>query len=484
MQRHVDPDHPNFKYENAVVIELADLNAYWEECKDTALIANDFQVNTEKRREELIDRLTKTYIDDQFDEPINGTNPLFERIEPSMWLRPISKGAKFVVPKFLTMLSNALRKDKFDIVRHLLDPSYNPQMTTPKGLVKLYLEQNFPRGLKEFHDNFDDIMEVLIFSSYRKREAKRNMAGDRRRNIKRTPLDYIAMVIEKYRDILFCDYLPIPSKHLFVMEKRGKNRSSEVSLMHTVFDAVSTVTSLSDRIKPVTKREADRLDYKVNYTCMSMFYETFGSGYLKSKAGWFRRSSYGTSSSFNCRAVIVSRQGVHKYDQIEISYALGFKMWEHHIAKIFLDQHSYTPLDVFELRANYARQFSPKAHEIMTNLIKDYWGGNGWGSSILRHPYLSTLSYQTVGIGSVGTNPLDYTYKISPLVLAGMNADFDGDECYIKLHLDKHSYDLWGTMKPHYSALDANTPYSYSKDLNMPKPIVPCFYRWLGYDKL
>lgn len=117
MAHHVDRDHPDFKYENAVVIKLIDLNAYFEEFRDTALIANDHQITTDKEREELLDRLTKTYTDDVFDEPINGNNPLFESIEPSMWIRPIGKGSKFVHPKFLTIIVKLLKKDKFDIDR-------------------------------------------------------------------------------------------------------------------------------------------------------------------------------------------------------------------------------------------------------------------------------------------------------------------------------------------------------------------------------
>ena len=425
MAHHVDRDHPDFKYENAVVIKLIDLNEYFEQFRDTALIANDHQITTDKEREELLDRLTKTYTDDVFDEPINGNNPLFESIEPSMWIRPIGKGSKFVHPKFLTIIAKLLKKDKFDIIRHLLDPSYKPPTTTPKGLVKTYMDAGFPRGFKAFYENFDAIMEVLIFDQYRKREAKRLITGDRKRNAKRTPLDYVAMLIEKYRDILFCDYLPIPSKHVFVMEKKGKNKASEVSLMYHAFDAVSTVTSISDRIKPITAKDADRLDYKINYTCMAAFYENYGTNYLKSKPGIFRKNSYGTSTSFNARAVIVSRQGVHNYDEIEISYAIGFKIFELHIAKVFIDRYNSTPIDIFEMRSKYARQFSPKVHRVMNNLVEDYWGGRGWSSNLLRHPYLSTLSSQNLLIppGGIGADPLDYTIKMSPLILAGPNAD-------------------------------------------------------------
>ena len=423
MNKHVDPKHPNFKYENAVVIKMVDLNEYFDRHSKTAQIANDFQVTTEDKREQLLDMLTKTYVDEKFDEPINGANPLFEEIKPSIWIRPVGEGVSFVHTKFLTIISRVLKKDKFDIIRHLMDPSYRPPTTTPKGIVKTYLDAGFPRGMKAFEENFDAIMEVLIFDQYKRREAKRNLAGQRRRSAKRNALDYVAMMIEKYRNVIFCKQLPIPSKHVFVMEKKGKNKASEVSLMFHAFDAVNTVTSLSDRINPVTPREADRLDYKINYTCMATFYENYGANYLKSKPGIFRKNSYGTSTSFNARAVIVSRQGEHNYDELEISYAIGFKIFECHIAKVFIDKYKYTPIDIFEMRSNYSRQFSSKVHGVMMNLVQDYWGGRGWSTNFLRHPYLSTLSSQNLYVPYIGTDPLDYTIKVSPLILKGFNAD-------------------------------------------------------------
>jgi hypothetical protein len=60
----------------------------------------------------------------------------------------------------------------------------------------------------------------------------------------------------------------------------------------------------------------------------------------------------------------------------------------------------------------------------------------------------------------------------------------DGDELVLKIHLDKYTADMWKTTRPHYSAIDPNQPLTYSSDLNLPKPIVTQFYRWLGYDKL
>lgn len=485
-QIHFDEEHPEFRYEPAVVIALDDLDKYFEEDSKEGkiFIANDFQVDTEEKRERLINMLTKTYSRDFLDEPINGANSLFEKVRPTMWIKPIGDEGLFIQPKFFTMLSKALTRDRVNILQHAIDPSYRlPNNLTPKGIVKSYLDAKFPRGLKAFHDHFDEIMDLLVMNSFRKRESKREMVGSNRRaNGKRNTSDYIAMVIEKYRHLIFCHHLPVPSNQLFIMEKRGKNKVSEVPLMQYAFDAVHTVTSISSRIRPVTPREADRLNYKV-MELMSEFFEKYAQNYLTSKPGVFRKNSYGTSSSFNARAVIVSRQGIQAYDEIIIPYALGFKILEIHIAKIYIDEKEFSPIDIFEMRAEYARQFNPEVHHVMMRLIQDFWGGRGWASNFLRHPFLSKLSSQFMYIPEVGTDPLDNTIQMSPMALKGPNADFDGDEMVLSLHLDKYTADLWSPTKPSEGALSRNEATAYSDDLDLSKPMILQFYRYLGYDK-
>lgn len=484
--RHVDPDYPNFHYDPAVVIALDNLDEYFKEdsSEREVFIANDFQVDTEEKRERLISRLTKTYSKDYLDEPINGANSLFEKVVPSMWIRPVGNG-KFLQPKIFAMLSKVLTRDRVNILQYAMDPSYRlPHNLTPKGWVKTFLDAGFPRGMKAFYENFDAIMDLLIMNHYRKREARREMLGNTRRNggQKRNVTDYIAMVIEKYRDAIFCDHLPVPSNQLFIMEKRGKNKVSEVPLMQYAFDAVHTVTSISSRIRGISPRESDRLDYKVN-ELMSEFYEKYSQNYLTSKPGVFRKNSYGTSSSFNARAVIVSRQGVQNYDEIILPYSLGFKIFELHIAKIYIDEKEYSPIDIFEMRAEYARQFNKEVHDVMMRLLHDFWGGRGWAANFLRHPYLSKLSSQFFYVPEIGTDPLDNTIQMSPMALKGPNADFDGDEMVLSLHLDKYTADLWSPTKPSEGALDQNKALSYSGDLDLPKPMILQFYRYLGYDQ-
>lgn len=423
-QRHIDPDYPNFTYDPAVVVALDNLDDYFKEdsSEREVFIANDFQVDTEDKREHLVDMLTKTYSREFLDEPINGANSLFEKVAPSMWIRPVGNG-KFVQPKFLSMLTKALTRDRVNMVQYAMDPSYKLPITkTPSGLLKTFLDAGFPRGMKAFHDHFDEIMDILIMNQYRKREARRNALGEGRRTSARNTMDYIAMCIEKYRDSIFCEHLPVPSNQVFIMEKRGKNKVSEVPLMQYAFDAVHTVTSISSRIRGVSPREADRLDYKVN-DLMSEFYEKYSQNYLTSKPGVFRKNSYGTSSSFNARAVIVSRQGIQNYDEIIIPYSLGFKIFEHHIAKIYIDDKQFSPIDIFEMRAEYAKQFNKGIHNVMNTLVNDFWGGRGWPNNFLRHPYLSKLSSQFFYIPEVGTDPLDTTIQLSPMVLKGPNAD-------------------------------------------------------------
>ena len=89
------------------------------------------------------------------------------------------------------MLSKVVTRDKVDIVQHMIDPSYKlPEGLTPKGMVKNYLDANFPRGLKAFHDHFDEFANLLILDSFYRREQRREKNLGKK-NSKRTNLDTI-----------------------------------------------------------------------------------------------------------------------------------------------------------------------------------------------------------------------------------------------------------------------------------------------------
>lgn len=65
----------------------------------------------------------------------------------------------------------------------------------------------------------------------------------------------------------------------------------------------------------------------------------------------------------------------------------------------------------------------------------------------------------------------------------GHAADFDGDEMVLSLHLDKYTADLWSSTRPSEGALDQNKALSYSGDLDLSKPMILQFYRYLSLDK-
>lgn len=75
------------------------------------------------------------------------------------------------------------------------------------------------------------------------------------------------------------------------------------------------------------------------------------------------------------------------------------------------------------------------------------------------------------------------TYRVDVANQQDNEADFDGDEMVLSLHLDKYTADLWAPTKPSEGALDQNKALSYSGDLDLPKPMILQFYRYLGYDQ-
>ena len=75
------------------------------------------------------------------------------------------------------------------------------------------------------------------------------------------------------------------------------------------------------------------------------------------------------------------------------------------------------------------------------------------------------------------------TYRVGVANQQDNEADFDGDEMVLSLHLDKYTADLWSPTKPSEGALDQNKALAYSGDLDLPKPMILQFYRYLGYDQ-
>lgn len=88
-------------------------------------------------------------------------------------------------------------------------------------------------------------------------------------------------------------------------------------------------------------------------------------------------------------------------------------------------------------------------------------------------------SIQRFVISKIKTDVSDNTVSLSALVLRGFNADFDGDEMNGYLALDEWMSGHLDKFAPHTSALDLGKPFTISKALTIPSPIITSISNWM-----
>lgn len=449
-----------------VTVRVANFKEIFKNLDYEPEFINDMQVTTESEAASLKDRLITTYQTDTLDDA-SGFNPLFEPIRPDLWMRPPPGVDALMPPNVKIMLGKAMMCGKGDGLRWCCDPYYKlPPRYEPVGGLKKLIDGNVPRGLNYFHRNFDDIME-LFFSINSKRASKSKKPE-------------ILQLIEKYRDCIFSDVLPYYSKHAFVLEKTEAGTSADTSVMTMAIDAATTLTSIPMDINVQSHKRMESKAYKV-MDCMAKAGEAFAKKQLNAKEGVFRKSSYGSLTSYNARMVITSNQlRNHDYRTLRIPWGVGMVLFAQHIGGILIRDFNYTVMDVFNMRARYAKQFDPFLYRVMMDHLSSYEEG-GAPAVFLRNPTLERLAHQWFIIPEVKTDPDINTTDISNLAIKGPNADFDGDEMNLLLLIDKKMSKAFERLSPHYGAMDLNEPLTFSSNLALPKSMATKLHRFLGY---
>lgn len=429
---------------------------------------NDLQVTTEGEAASLKDRLITTYQSDTIDD-ISGYNPLFDSIRSDLWMRPPPGVDVMMPPNIKIMLGKAMMCKRGDGLRWCCDPYYKlPPKYEPSGGLKKLIDANVPRGLNYFYRNFDDIME-LFFSIKAKKGSKAKQPE-------------ILQLIDKFRDCIFSDVLPWYSKHAFILEKNEVGTSADTSVMTMAVDAAATLTSIPmDIVSPSLKRMESKA-YKV-MDCMAAAAEAFTKKQLNAKEGMFRKSSYGSLTSYNARTVITSNQlRNHNYETLRIPWGVGMVLFAQHIAGVLIREHDYSVMDIFNIRALYAKQFDAFLYRIMMEHLESYEEG-GAPSVFQRNPTLERLAHQYFIITEVKDDPEINTTDISNLTIKGPNADFDGDEMNLLLLVDQKMSKAFKRLSPHYGAMDLKEPLTFSSNLAIPKSMVTKLHTYLGRHK-
>lgn len=397
-----------------------------------------------------------------------------DELVPYVYIRKPHGVSKLVNPKVWMLLRNKLQfsKGKFDLIKYLTDPYYEPEIKSSENInsVLLKLDQagldirNYNNFINRFYEYMDFLFEL--------KEFKGRVKG---------PKPELYDFIMENKEFIFSDYIPVLNKTLLVVEKTnvGSYVDQQLTLM---IDAIRLMTGIDVETNAGTQM---RLSTKMTRTSrclclLSDFYYKLYKNFFSPKTALLRRHIGGTRVDFSFRTVISSNTDPHTYDELHIPWSAAISVLRLHIVNKLLKR-GFCPKEISHYLVKYALEYDELLDNIFQELIDDAKGVNNKGIPCIcnRNPSLLKGSIMRCYITKVKTDTNDSTTSISSLITGNLNADFDGDEMNFMLLLDNDTDKRLHLIAPEancYSLSSLNTP---SPVLNLTKQVASSIQNWL-----
>lgn len=471
----------------AILAEIIDLDELFDNLPQTPILVNDFNIASDQDKEQLDQQIMTQYGSDFLEvQPscrcgatkggrFKGVKchicytevaPVTERpLESSVWIAPPAGVKAFINPKIYAILSDRLTFSRFNILEHLVKPDA-PGPETKSPVVVKYMKLSdagvFPRGINYFYDHFDEIMDRLVKEGILKRDPEDKLTNSGRLS---TLLDFLRM----YRDMVFCQHIPLPTQLLMITEKTPMTTFASQTMFPAI-DAVRIISATESSATPLSPKFLQARAMKAN-ALMAQYNEEIFEKFFDQKSGWIRQHIYGTRSHFTARAVINSLTDPHDYEEIHLPWALSVMLFRIHLASKLINQRGFSLKEAQTLLDENTLRYHPILDELFQEMIRESPGGK---IPILlnRNPSLVRGAIQQLFITKVKTDVEVKSISISALILKNFNADFDGDALNLLLILDNRMLRKLNRLAPHHTVLDTNKPWALSRAMQMPEPIV------------
>lgn len=464
-------------------LEIVDHDANFARLSDEAVIINDIDVMSMEGKDKLNSLLYTRYEGDalnvlpscdcgelkgEYNVGVRCDNcgsevlPLTERpLESTLWIAA-PKGVRALInPVMWTILSNAMSGENFRLLEWLCNSGYVPKNPNA-GMLHRAKSLKLKRGLNNFHDNFDEIMQVVFSNKLYKGRAR----------------DLIDFVHEN-RDRVFCQHLPVPTKLGFITETNGSATYAD-STMYPALDAIRTISSIeSGPSQPPLRVKENRTAKAISQ--LAKYYEDFVRESLGKKEGWFRKHVFGSRTHFSFRAVINSLSDNHEYDEVHLPWGLAVSVLRAHLTNKLLAL-GKTPNEINKFLKEHTLVYHPLLDQLFQELIDESPYG-GIPIVLQRNPTLKRGSAQALRVTRVRQEVRINTISLSTLILKAPNADFDGDEMNGLIILDHKLYEAMQALAPHNGVLDLRKPRTISNNLTIPSPVLATIGNWLNTNK-
>lgn len=423
-----------------VHVEIVDLDHWFSTLANQPLLVNDFILTTDTAREELNQLMYAHYEGDTLNVVpqckcgnlsgvyhINNICPVCstevrsvteQELEPILWAGPPSGVLTLMNPQCWTILTAALKYGSLNILEHLCNPNLPLPPILPKEAQR-YLQLKIPRGINYFYKYFDDIIEMLTSHNLVHANKKRDVRNE------------FAQFILENRDVIFCRYLPCPSRLSLITEKTVTSTYTDPSNAK-ILDAILTISSTENSTRPLSLdvRQARATDAIKKFADYS---QDIQGNVVFRKEGWSRKHLFGSRSHWTFRGVITSLSENHQRDELHIPWSMAVMVLEFHLHNKLLKR-NYTPTESTAIINESVLQYNPMIDELFDELIRESPYG-GIATLLGRNPTLVRGSIQLFRITKIEKDPKINAISLSVLALKAPNADFDKKICRSKTTL-------------------------------------------------
>ena len=224
---------------------------------------------------------------------------------------------------------------------------------------------------------------------------------------------------------------------------------------------------LSEKMMNFSVNHIERHFFAV-YSAFIDYVTTIAKERLPAKKHLLRKHIFGSRLHCTARSVAIPLIVNHEADDVHIPWKIGVSCWKYHIISMLINRHSHTIADAFNRVSKAINVYDHTIDKIMQTLIKEC-PYKGLPVLINRNPSLQIGSIQLLFVtkikpgftkpptlieedsvdnmiltGGKVTNKVKYkfpkevtlavddgTIASSPLIIAGFNLDYDGDELHV-----------------------------------------------------
>jgi len=296
-----------------------------------------------------------------------------EKTKPILWFETLHRTLPFINPAFWNSLNKLLSK-RADLLRWLVDPQYNPNITIPNYMLLAKEEVlGGTRGYLELVSNLDKLLDYFVNST----ELK----------AKPTYPEIVILrdIYKDHRDDVLSTYLPVLNKKLFVVENTTKGKYTNL-VLGDIIDAITLWLKVS---KDDTSMRKKSIATGVVVAKLADLYVKYYDKFLIKKPGSFRKHIYGARSNFTFRTVISAAKGKHRHNEIQPPWVIALTTYRPHMLNKLI-QRGYSYKEADKLLNTSIVSYHPLIKELQDELIADSPYEQGLPVLVNRNQYMGS----------------------------------------------------------------------------------------------